>query len=190
MIELLVVVSIVGVLSSAVIAPFGEARKKGRDAKRVAELQSIQSSLQIYADDNSGCYPDASLLIYFFGDPSTNYKYMSKAMYDKLLNENTLSASPTDIPTRWTATAPYGYRGVGNTTECSNYVTHPGIHPSYQIFVELETHSNALNGDNDSNMSSIGNTSYNRGLDLSGAAFEVCTDDSVGNWDCVYDLSN
>ena len=191
LIELLVVVSIVGVLSSAAMAPFNEARKKGRDAKRVTELKSIQSSLQLYADDNGGCYPDGSWLIYYFGElSSTNYKYITKALYDKMINENNYSSSPTDIPTRWTAAAPYGYRGVGDTAECLNSLSRPGIDPAYQLFVELETHSNALNGDSDANMSNIGSTSYKHGLDFSGVAFEACTDGSVGNWDCVYDLSN
>ena len=194
MIELLVVVSIIGVLSSVVMAPFNEARKKGRDAKRVAELKSIQSSLQIYNDDNSGCYPDASLPV---NNPSSisasNYKYISKTLYDKIINENTYSSSPTEIPTRWTAMQPYGYRGVGISRECysSTWATFAPIYPTYyQLFVELETHSNALNGDSDANMSNIASTSYYNGLDLSGTAFETCTDSSVGNWDCVYDLSN
>ena len=36
LIELLVVISIIGVLGSTIYAPFNEARKKGRDAKRVS----------------------------------------------------------------------------------------------------------------------------------------------------------
>ena len=49
LIELLVVIAIIGVLGSIVFAPFNEARKKGRDGKRIAELKTLQSDLILLA---------------------------------------------------------------------------------------------------------------------------------------------
>lgn len=57
LIELLVVVAIIGILAAIVYAPLQTALRKGRDAKKVAEMKSIQSSLMMYADSNGGSYP-------------------------------------------------------------------------------------------------------------------------------------
>ena len=57
LIELLVVIAIIGLLSTVIAAPITQARKKGRDGKKVADLHQIQGSLQQYADDNMGNYP-------------------------------------------------------------------------------------------------------------------------------------
>lgn len=59
LIELLVVIAIIGLLSTVIAAPITEARKKGRDAKKIADIRSISTALQIYADDNAGTYPDS-----------------------------------------------------------------------------------------------------------------------------------
>ena len=55
-IELLVVVSIISLLSSIVFASVNSARAKGRDAKRLADIKTIETALQLYYDDR-GDYP-------------------------------------------------------------------------------------------------------------------------------------
>ncbi len=57
LIELLVVVAIIGILAAIVYAPLQTALRKGRDAKKISEMKSIQSSLMMYADSNDGNYP-------------------------------------------------------------------------------------------------------------------------------------
>ncbi len=57
LIELLVVIAIIGLLSTVIAAPITQARKKGRDGKKVADIRQITSALQQYADDNLGNYP-------------------------------------------------------------------------------------------------------------------------------------
>ncbi len=223
LIELLVVISIMGILSSVIMAPFNEARKKGRDAKRVAELKAIQSSLQLYADDHHGCYPDASAIPIPFADNSlsaNNYKYISKTLYNKIKNNNVASLQSNFISVPWTAIQPYGYRGEGNFVACGTIINtsvpiYNSFHdivgfttsitaiylPTYQLFVELEAHTSALDGDNDSDLSNVdvedtlesgqlGGGEFYIGKDLSSPNFETCIDSSVGNWDCVYDLTN
>ncbi|MDP2593520.1 MAG: type II secretion system protein [bacterium] len=59
LIELLVVISIIGLLSSVVLASLNSAREKARDAKRISEIREIQKALELYYDDR-GYYPFTS----------------------------------------------------------------------------------------------------------------------------------
>ncbi len=56
LIELLVVIAIIGILSSVVLASMNTARKKARDARRQADLKSLQLALESYYDTESA-YP-------------------------------------------------------------------------------------------------------------------------------------
>jgi type II secretion system protein G len=56
LIELLVVVAIIGILSSVVLTSLNSARSRARDAKRISDLRSIQTALQLYYTTN-GSYP-------------------------------------------------------------------------------------------------------------------------------------
>ena len=58
LIELLVVIAIIGILSSVVLASLNSARKKGRDARRIADIKQLQLALELYYDAN-GAYPAA-----------------------------------------------------------------------------------------------------------------------------------
>ena len=57
LIELLVVISIIGMLSSVVLASLNSARVKARDASRIATLKQIQAAIEVYAQDHGGKYP-------------------------------------------------------------------------------------------------------------------------------------
>ena len=78
LIELLVVIAIIGVLSSVVLASLNSARAKGRDAKRKAEMVSIQTALEMYRTDNNA-YPSSGGswrgAVYYggYGTGSTGY---------------------------------------------------------------------------------------------------------------------
>lgn len=56
LIELLVVVSIIGLLSSVVLAAMQEARAKARDTQRIQAFQELRKALALYYADN-GRYP-------------------------------------------------------------------------------------------------------------------------------------
>ena len=58
LIELLVVIAIIGLLSTIIAAPIQSARKKARDAKKIAELKSTQLALEQYTESNSAEYPN------------------------------------------------------------------------------------------------------------------------------------
>ena len=81
LIELLVVIAIIGILASVVLASLNSARRKSRDARRVADIKQIQLALELYFDANSSAYPDAlsSLAPTYIpsvpGDPLNNVGY-------------------------------------------------------------------------------------------------------------------
>ena len=57
MIELLVVIAIIGILASVVLASLNTARRKSRDARRLADIKQIQVALELYFDAKDGQYP-------------------------------------------------------------------------------------------------------------------------------------
>ncbi len=48
LIELLVVVAIIGVLASVVLASLNSAKEKGRDARRMRDIQEIHNAIELY----------------------------------------------------------------------------------------------------------------------------------------------
>lgn len=80
LIELLVVIAIIGVLASIVLVSVNDARRKARDAKRVADLQAVVLALDQYIDANL-VYPAAlsGLVPQYLSatpkDPSTGVDY-------------------------------------------------------------------------------------------------------------------
>ncbi len=58
LLELLVVISIIGVILGVVTASLSTAQKKGRDARREADMKTIQNGLeQCYAVNTPNAYP-------------------------------------------------------------------------------------------------------------------------------------
>lgn len=57
LIEMIVVVAIIGILTTIVLAALNQARAKARDADRYADLKQVQLALEIYRDVH-GEYPD------------------------------------------------------------------------------------------------------------------------------------
>ncbi|PIZ10368.1 hypothetical protein COY54_01685, partial [Candidatus Falkowbacteria bacterium CG_4_10_14_0_8_um_filter_41_36] len=56
LIELLIVISIIGIIISISFVSFSNVRQKGRDTKRIADIKLIQKSLEDYYRDE-GSYP-------------------------------------------------------------------------------------------------------------------------------------
>ncbi|HEY0980040.1 MAG TPA: type II secretion system protein [Candidatus Paceibacterota bacterium] len=56
LIELLVVIAVIGILASVVLASLNSARAKARDAKKMADMKSVSTALELYYD-KYGTYP-------------------------------------------------------------------------------------------------------------------------------------
>lgn len=56
LIEILIVVAIIGILSSVVVVGLGPAQRKGRDSRRLSDLRSVQTALELYYG-KEGHYP-------------------------------------------------------------------------------------------------------------------------------------
>jgi len=54
--ELLVSISIIGILIAVASLSYGTAQKKARDARRIEDLNSIQKAMEMYYSQNSGSY--------------------------------------------------------------------------------------------------------------------------------------
>ena len=81
LIELLVVIAIIGILASVVLASLNGARKKGRDARRIADVRQVRIALEMYADSNGTKYPlltstlEPTFISKVPGDPQTGVAY-------------------------------------------------------------------------------------------------------------------
>ena len=117
LIELLVVIAIIGILSSVVLASLNTARKKGRDARRIADLKQLQLALELYYDANQSYLVVASGGVTGAGFPTG---------LDALVTNGFISSIPQD-PTNG-GTQVYSYAsadGAGaacTAAPCASYV--------------------------------------------------------------------
>lgn len=82
LVELLIVIAIIGILSTVLMVNFVGIRERARDAKRKSDLRQMQAALELYRTDN-GAYPIGSLNC---GSPLEvgSKRYMTKIPSDPL----------------------------------------------------------------------------------------------------------
>lgn len=115
LIELLVVIFIIGLLASIIIVAVSSARAKGRDSRRVADIKSVQTALEMYNDTN-GSYPVQTTAVYSCTlcdgtDPNTGWIPATTATTP--LYPNIISILPLD-PQNNAKNRRYGYRTDAN----------------------------------------------------------------------------
>ena len=98
LIEVLIVVSIIGLLSSVVLIGLGGFRTKGADTRRIADLHQAQTALELYYSKNS-LYP-----------PSSTWAVLEDTLVGAAIGVKNLSNDPTSG-----ATYLYGSSGQGYT---------------------------------------------------------------------------
>lgn len=70
LIELLVVISIIGVLTAVLMINFVGARERSRDAQKIQDLNSLKNAMRMYYNDNQ-TYPGSKAII--LGSGFTSY---------------------------------------------------------------------------------------------------------------------
>ncbi len=79
LVELLVVISIIGLLSTIAVVSLNSSRSKARDTKRLADIRQIMLAMQLYRETN-GQYPDPGAL--GCGGGSTGWYCLGQATGD------------------------------------------------------------------------------------------------------------
>ncbi len=126
LIELLVVIAIIGILASIVLASLNSARRKSRDARRIADIKQIQLALEFYFDATRAYPATLSLLAPTYipvvaTDPMTapyTYEKCSGTLYHvgAALEESTNPALNSDL----NLTPPTGCTGTGWNASVTN----------------------------------------------------------------------
>ena len=118
LIELLIVITIIGILAVALIPRLTGGPARARDAQRKADLQQIATALEFSAQDNGGLYPATP----------------SGSCVSSLSLSNYLTTSPSD-PSNPTAAMATGFCATGYTYKAMN------SRAGYMLVSELETNS-------------------------------------------------
>jgi prepilin-type processing-associated H-X9-DG protein len=92
-VELLVVIGIISVLIGLLLPTFAKARQQSRIVTCRAQLQNIGSALQVYLNDNSGCYPPAPYSPTFNPDRAA---LLSEYLAKYVVNTPKVFACPAD----------------------------------------------------------------------------------------------
>lgn len=181
LVELLVVITIIGILTSIIVTGLTNAKKTGRDAKRVSDLKNIQVSLALYYNDNLH-YPCT------LGSGSSN-----QCVPDFL--GTYMTAVPKDPSTG----VVYYYNPLNTLSGASNCNSNAPV--SYHLGAAMETTGNLLTQDSD--WASAGQAAYNdptsgtcnsssngpnNGVKFDGNA-AACTGTSPAGTDNCYDVA-
>jgi len=102
--ELLVVIAIIVIITALTLALLNGARQRSRDSRRVEDIRSIETALNLYGANHAGTYPVVS--------PAETINGSSDTMSAALIAENTISNVPTDPQHPTNA---YQYESDGNT---------------------------------------------------------------------------
>ncbi|MBI2610609.1 prepilin-type N-terminal cleavage/methylation domain-containing protein [Candidatus Kaiserbacteria bacterium] len=86
LIELLVVIAIIGLLASIVVASLASVQGKGRDARRVADIDALKKGLTIYSIDK-GSFPIAT---------ATTTLAATSTVGAALISSDSMTTIPTD----------------------------------------------------------------------------------------------
>ena len=134
LIELLVVVAIIGILATVVLSSLSSARERARDAKRLADVKTIQNALEMYHLDN-GRYPTPS----WAGSHTDSWADLEDILGTTLpVDPLNISNSTSEFAAR-DGEYVYSYHGSGSSTWCSGNI--------YMLVFNLEGKNG--NGDND-----------------------------------------
>jgi len=108
LIEVLTVIAIIGILSAVVLVSMSDSQKKGRDGRRVSDINQIRLALSLYYDAHNS-YPSGSTASTAFGTVLQNVQ--SEQFITTLPNDPTSGNSYgyVALPSGCSGTACFGY---------------------------------------------------------------------------------
>lgn len=120
LIEMLVVISLIGMLAAIALVSFGGAQKQARDTTRKSDLKQYQTSLEVYANLTNGLYPSSNASGSAI-DASTSTGlcgYLNNKLEpDITCSEDPKNASDSTFVYRYASTA-----GTAGSATATNYV--------------------------------------------------------------------
>lgn len=60
LLELLIVISIIGILVTVAVASYTSSQQKARNSRRMSDMKSVQNAAEQYYADNASAYPSAT----------------------------------------------------------------------------------------------------------------------------------
>lgn len=96
LVELLVAISIIGVILSISFFGIQNARKSSRDGKRKSDLEAVRSALEMYRSDNNK-YPSTSTGMDLSSLPFISPNYISSIPTDPLSNSRNYTYACTSV---------------------------------------------------------------------------------------------
>lgn len=131
LVEMMVVIAIIGIVSGIVMASISNAKAKGRDSDRIADISVIQLALERYYDD------------------PTNKRYPA--------NLSTLKSYDNSVPTEDLSGSNYLFVALNsNNTAACLPPSPPSTCQSYHLGTALELDNAILDDDVDLNSSALG----------------------------------
>ncbi len=127
LVELLVVIAIIGLLSAVVMSSFDIAHKKGRVAKRVADMKQVQAALEFYYAANRSY-------------PSTSGGWSTCPATSATVNNTIPGLAPTFI-----ATVPTDPQWTGTVSNCYFYRSDGSDHAFRDDAAEMVTNQSVPN---------------------------------------------
>lgn len=95
LLELLVVVAIIGILTSVVLVSLSSARQKARDSKRVQDFRAVSTALELYRSAH-GAYPPINASSYNSFQWSESANVLFEDLAQKLVDAGYLPSIPKD----------------------------------------------------------------------------------------------
>ncbi len=166
LIELLVVIAIIALLSTIAVLALGASRASARDAKRIADLKTMQTAVELYGSNHAGEYPkDIDNWAELTTELST---YVQQALL------------PTDPQPDKANKYVYTYCVIDNKTPAS-------AHNKYVLMDRMEVDDAVIAGDLDSTGAQLIGT-YDTATDCQSEAGGF-TQSELSAYDCVDDVA-
>ena len=140
LIELLVVIGIIGILSTLAVVGLNVARQRSRDAKRVADIKQLQTSLELGFTD-TGSFPNGTTGCGVANAEPCESAIMGSATATALCN---VGGAPVWMPSTAGCGALYMGRTPSNPIPNGAPYLYLGTLTSYQLIFNLEGNTGQL----------------------------------------------